>query len=97
MKQNKVYPHELKEKGFKELSLNEMSECQRAKSAFVERCVSPTVKHADSGWKGAEYAVYSNGEEYVFFLDGNHDRCCGICVTADSKQAIATDVFDNID
>ena len=97
MKQTKVYPHELKEKGFKELSINEMSECQLAKSAFVERYVSLTVKHANSGWKGVEYAAYSNGEEYIFFLDDNYDRCRGVCVTADSKQAIATDVFDNID
>ena len=97
MKQNKIYPHNLEEKGFKELSLREISECQLSKSIFVERYVSPTVKHADSGWKGAEYAVYSNGEEYVFFLDNEHDRCRGVCVTADSKVAIATDVFDNID
>ena len=97
MKQTKVYPHELKEKGFKELSINEMSECQLAKSAFVERYVSLTVIRANSGWKGVEYAAYSNGEEYVFFLDDNYDRCKGVCVTADSKQAIATDVFDNID
>lgn len=98
MKQTKVYPHELEERGLKELSFREMSECQLAKSAFVEKYLSPTVKHANSGWQGVEYAVYSNGEEYVFFLDldGNHDRCRGICVTADSKQAIATDVFDNI-
>lgn len=96
MKQNKTYPYELKEKGFKELSFREMSECQLAKSAFVERYVSLAVKHADSGWKGVEYAVYSNGEEYVFFLDNNYDRCRGICVTADSKCSIATDVFDNI-
>ena len=97
MKQTKVYPHELEEKGFKELLFREMSECQLLKSIFVEKYLSLTVKHADSGWKGAEYAVYSNGEEYVFFLDTNYDRCRGICVTADSKQAIATDVFDNID
>lgn len=96
MKQNKIYQHDLEEKGFKELHFREMSECQLLKSAFVERYVSPTVKHADSGWKGAEYAVYSNGEEYVFFLDDNYDRCRGVCVTADSKQAIVTDVFDNI-
>ena len=96
MKQNKIYPHNLEEKGFKELSLNEMSEYQLAKRTFVERYVSLTVKHANSGWKGVEYAAYSNGEEYVFFLDDNYDRCRGICVTADSKQAIATDVFDNI-
>ena len=97
MKQNKIYPHNLEEKGFKELHFREMSECQLSKSAFVERYVSPTVKHADSGWKGAEYAVYSNGEEYVFFLDNEHDRCRGLCVTADSNVAIATAVFDNID
>lgn len=96
MKQNKIYPRELEEKGFKEISLLEMSKCQLAKSSFVDRYVSLTVKHSDSGWKGTEYVVYSNGEEYVFFLDDNHDRCRGICVTADSKQAIATDVFDNI-
>ena len=97
MKQNKVYPHILEERGFKELHLREMSECQLAKSAFVERYVSPTVIHANSGWKGVEYAAYTNGEEYVFFLDDNYDRCRGICVTADSKVAIATAVFDNID
>lgn len=96
MKQNKIYQHDLEEKGFKELHFREMSECQLSKSAFVERYVSPTVKHANSGWKGVEYTVYSNGEEYVFFLDNNYDRCCGVCVTADSKQAIVTDVFDNI-
>ena len=97
MKQNKIYPHKLKEKGLKELSFREMSECQLSKSAFVEKYVSLTVKHANSGWEGVEYAAYSNGEEYVFFLDDNYDRCRGICVTADSKVAIATDVFDNID
>ena len=96
MKQTKVYPRELEERGFKELSFREISECQLAKSAFVEKYLSPTVKHANSGWKGVEYAVYSNGEEYVFFLDDKYDRCGGICVTADSKQAIVTDVFDNI-
>lgn len=97
MKQNKIYPHDLEEKGFKELSFREMSECQLSKSAFVERYVSPAVINANCGWYGVEYVAYSNGEEYVFFLDDNHDRCRGVCVTADSKQAIATAVFDNID
>ena len=97
MKQNKIYQHDLEERGFKELPLREMSECQLAKSAFVERYVSLTVKHANSGWKGVEYVAYTNGEEYVFFLDDNYDRCRGVCVTADSKVAIATAVFDNID
>ena len=97
MKQTKVYPHELEEKGFKELSLCEMNKYQLAKSSFVDRDVSLTVKHSDSGWKGVEYVSYSNGEEYVFFLDNNYDRCRGVCVTADSKVAIATAVFDNID
>lgn len=97
MKQNKIYPRDLEEKGFKELPIREMNECQFAKGVFVERYLSLAVRRADSGWKGVEYAVYSNGEEYVFFLDNNYNRCRGICVTADSKQAIATAVFDNID
>lgn len=32
MKQNKIYPHDLEEKGFRELSFREMSECQFAKA-----------------------------------------------------------------
>lgn len=96
MKQNKIYSHNLEEKGFRELSISEMDECQFAKKVFVNRYISPTVKHANSGWSGVEYAVYSNGKEYVFFLDYDYNRCCGVCVTANSKQAIATAVFDNI-
>ena len=70
MKQNKIYPHILEEKGFKELPIREMSECKLAKSVFVERYVSPTVIRANSGWKGVEYVAYTNGEEYIFFLAG---------------------------
>ena len=97
MKQNKVYPHILEEKGFVRSNLKEMNKCKLDKSAYVQTFLSPAVINANCGWYGVEYVAYTNGEEYVFFLDNNHDRCCGICVTADSKQAIATDVFDNID
>ena len=97
MKQNKVYPHILEEKGFVRSNLKEMNKCKLDKSAYVQTFLSPAVINANCGWYGVEYVAYTNGEEYVFFLDDNHDRCCGICVTADSKQAIATDVFDNID
>lgn len=97
MKQTKVYPHILEEKGFVRSNLKEMNKCKLDKSAYVQTFLSPAVINANCGWYGVEYVAYTNGEEYVFFLDDNHDRCCGICVTADSKQAIATDVFDNID
>ena len=97
MKQTKVYPHELEEKGFVRANWREMNECKLDKSAFVETFLSPAVANADCGWHGVEYVAYTNGEEYVFFVDF-HDRLSrGICVTANSKQAIATDVFDNID
>ena len=97
MKQTKVYPHELEKKGFVRADREEMSKCKLDKSAFVETFLSPAVANADCGWHGVEYVAYTNGEEYVFFLD-SHDRLSrGICVTANSKQAIATDVFDNID
>ena len=97
MKQNKIYPHDLEEKGFKELSFHEMSECQLSKSAFVERYVSPAVINAKCGWYGVEYVAYTNGEEYIFFLDFDKNLSRGVCVTANSKVAIATAVFDNID
>lgn len=96
MKQTKTYPHILEEKGFVRANEKEMNKCKLDKSAYVQMFLSPAVANADCGWYGVEYVPYDNGEEYVFFLDDNHDRCRGICVTADSKQAIATDVFDNI-
>ena len=97
MKQNKVYPHELKEMGFVAARWREVDQSKLDKNSFVQMFLSPAVANADCGWYGVEYVPYDNGEEYVFFLDDNCDRCRGVCVTADSKVAIATAVFDNID
>ena len=97
MKQTKVYPHDLEKKGFVRADYLEINKHQLNKSAFVEMSLSPAVADADCGWYGVRYVVYTNGEEYVFFVD-SHDRLSrGICVTADSRQAIAQAVFDNID
>ena len=97
MKQTKVYPHILEEKGFVRANQKEMNKCKLDKSAYVQEFLSPAVINAKCGWYGVEYVAYTNGEEYVFFLDFDKDLSRGICVTADSKQAIATAVFDNID
>ena len=97
MKQNKVYPHILEEKGFVRANREEMNKCKLDKSAYVQTFLSPAVINAKCGWYGVEYVAYTNGEEYVFFIDSCARLSGGICVTADSKQAIATDVFDNID
>ena len=97
MKQNKVYPHILEEKGFVRSNLKEMNKCKLDKSAYVQTFLSPAVINAKCGWYGVEYVAYTNGEEYVCFIDSCARLSGGICVTADSKQAIATDVFDNID
>lgn len=96
MKQNAHYTYELEEKGFVRAKWGEMSKCCRNKSDYVDQWLSPAVRHADCGWYGVRYVAYTNGEEYVFFIDSNDCLSKGICVTADSKQAIATDVFDNI-
>lgn len=96
MKQTKVYPHELAARGFVPANWKEMTDCQKEKYLFVELYISQTVKHSDSGWSGVEYIVYTNGEEYIFFLDENYHKTRGICVTANSKKAITTAVFDNI-
>lgn len=97
MKQSKIYTHELEEKGFVRANWREMNKCQLDKSAYVEMFLSPAVINAKCGWYGVEYVVYTNGEEYVFFLDSLDRLSRGICVTANSKTAIATAVFDNID
>lgn len=97
MKQTTHYPHELKERGYVRADYRKMNRCLLEKSVFVEKELSAAVLHSDCGWKGVEYVLYDNGEEYVFFID-SHDRLSrGVCVTANSKQAIATAVFDSID
>lgn len=96
MKQNKIYPHDLEKKGFVRANWREMNKCQLEKSAFVETFLSPTVINANCGWYGVEYVVFTNGEEYVFFLSFAKSLSRGVCVTGNSKVAIATAVFDNI-
>lgn len=97
MKQIKRYPYELEEKGFVRADWRNVDEYKLEKAVYVEMYLSPAIKEAGCGWYGADYIVYTNGEEYVFFIDANDRLSRGICVTADSKQAIATAVFDNID
>jgi len=97
MKQNKTYTYELEEKGYVRATWHEMNKCQLDKSAYVEMFLSPAVANSNSGWYGCTYVVYTNGEEYVFFLDSLDRLSRGVCVTGNSKQAIATAVFDNID
>lgn len=97
MKQTKRYPYELEEKGFVRANWRELDRYKLEKSVYVERYLSPAVAESDCGWYGVNYVVYANGEEYVFFIDANDRLGRGICVTANSKQAIATAVFDNID
>lgn len=97
MKQTRFYPYELERRNYERLRPSEMSKEKLDKSAFVERLLSPAVAHADCGWYGVEYVAYTNGEEFVFFIDVSDHLNRGICVTANSKQAIAQAVFDNID
>lgn len=97
MKQNKIYPHELKEKGFVRANWKEITKCQLEKSAYVEMFLSPAVAESHCGWYGVQYVVFTNGEEYVFFLAFDKSLSRGVCVTGNSKVAIATAVFDNID
>jgi hypothetical protein len=49
MKQNKIYPHDLEEKGFVRANWREMNKCQLEKSAFVEMFLSPAVINANCG------------------------------------------------
>lgn len=97
MKQIKRYPYELEEKGFVRADWRNIDKYKLEKSVYIERYLSPAVAESNCGWYGVNYIVYTNGEEYVFFIDANDRLSRGICVTANSKQAIAIAVFDNID
>lgn len=97
MKQIKRYPYELEEKGFVRADWRNIDEYKLEKSVYIERYLSPAVAESNCGWYGVNYIAYTNGEEYVFFIDANDRLSRGICVTANSKQAIAIAVFDNID
>lgn len=97
MKQTKIYPKELEAKGYVKANWREMNECQLDKSAYVEMYLSPAVANSNSGWYGVNYVAYTNGEEYIFFVDSLDRLSRGVCVTVNSKTAIATAVFDNID
>ena len=97
MKQTIQYFEDLAEKGYYRVTWAEMDKCYREKSAYVDQYLSPAVKHSGSGWNGVVYVVYTNGEEYVFFVNFPGYLSRGICVTANSKAAIAAAVFDNID
>ena len=97
MKQTKRYIYELEEKGYVRVNWREMTKCQREKSVYVQQYLSPAVAYSDCSWCGVEYVAYTNGEEYVFFINSLDRLSRGFCVTANSKAAIATAVFDNID
>ena len=97
MKQTKRYFCELEEKGYVRVNWREMTKDQREKSVYVQQYLSTAVAYSDCGWCGVEYVAYTNGEEYVFFINSLDRLSRGVCVTANSKQAIATAVFDNID
>ena len=97
MKQTKHYFDELAEKGYIRVAWAELTKCYREKREYVDQYLSPAVKNSDCGWYGVVYFVYTNAEEYVFFVDSLGNLSRGVCVTANSKAAIATAVFDNID
>lgn len=97
MKQTKHYFDELAEKGYIRVAWAELTRVQREKCDYVDQYLSPAVAHSDCGWISIAYIVYTNGEEYVYFVNSCGYLSRGICVTANSKAAIAAAVFDNID
>ena len=88
--------YELQERGLVREDRRKMNISQFEKSIFVEKRLSPAIKDSDCGWLGVDYVVYTNGKEYVFFIDSLGRLSKGVCVTGNTKQAIAQAVFDNI-
>lgn len=69
-----------------------MEEFQKQKSRFVYRKLAPLVVSATDGDVGGLSYEVSRGEEYVRvnYVNG-HTRT--VCVTADSRAALARDVL----
>ena len=65
------------------------------KSFFIEHFLSPTLEACECGWRKCQYLVKPDGEEYVIITD-NNGYTKRICISADSKEAIVRDVFNNL-
>ena len=64
MKQTKVYPCDLEEKGFVRATWHEMNKCQLDKSAYVEMFLSPAVINAKCGWYLGNVQSVTNSYHY---------------------------------
>ena len=69
----------------------------QGKEDFVNGPLSDLIYQANTGWYGCRYHKDLNGEELVYLLNRNGEEVSrGICVTADSCEAIVRDVFKNL-
>lgn len=62
------YKFQLDELGFKEIPLADYTEEQLKKSSYVEKYLTPAIKHSNCGWDHCVYHVLENKwgrEEYV--------------------------------
>lgn len=66
------------------------------KRKFVEEVVSPLLRHANTGFYGAEYVCDSSSEYYsevVWLLDNRGERIIEVNVSCDSLEEIVRDIF----
>lgn len=102
MKQDCIYTHEIKERGYVLLGEDKMSDCEKKKARFVSAHLMPTLIAANAGWRSATYVVMAGKHnvrnEYVVLSNSTTSPLDGryISVNMDSHIAIVRDVLDNI-
>lgn len=87
--------------GIKPIDFSKYSDAQIEKYWFVYNHLQDLLTESACGYKHIEYGVYDNNgsiEEYVRVCNSLDDKYDGryICVTKDSKIALARDVIDNL-
>ena len=91
---------DLDERGFVEVPFEEYGDCKLEKMKYVEKYLSPSIKHARCGWNHVVYYVLKNQygiEEYVaLYPDEENTNGRYICVSGNSLGAIAEAVWENI-
>lgn len=90
----------LGEKGFVEIPFTDYTDWQNKIRVYVEKYLSPSIKHAKCGWDHCVFYVLENKygtEEYVaLYPDEENQNGRYICVSGNSLGAIAEAVWNSV-
>lgn len=92
---------QLKDRGFKKVNDNAMSEWEKACAEYVAHYLTPSIKMADCGWDHARFFVLESPcgdrDSYIGLFPNDTDiNGRYFCVTGDSKGAMAEEIWKGV-